>query len=70
MDAINFAYWLQSQFELNNAKSFNLEQTKIIKQHAQLVLKTVEINEIKNKPYQSKPGLTPKPYNNDRRYLC
>ena len=62
MDPINFAYWLQSQFELNETKSFTAKQTEIIKQHANLVLKTIEINETKkSKPYIAKPGFPPKP---------
>lgn len=70
MDPVNFAYWLYSQFELSDVKSFNKEQTLIIKRHAELVLKTIEINEAKKtKPYTAKPGLPPRPVG-ETKYRC
>lgn len=33
-----FCYWLRSAFELSGAESFNKEQTRIIKEHLDLVL--------------------------------
>lgn len=74
MDPINFAYFIQSLFEVANKKSFTLAETKIIKQHALLVLKTVEINENKNKKInQTRPGLpleTPSNFSLPKRYAC
>lgn len=59
----NFAYWLISQFELNNAKSFTLTQTLIIKHHAELVIKTVEINDNKEKIKSvGRPGIGSWPF--------
>jgi len=70
MSPENFAYWLQSQFELSDTKSFNKEQTLIIKRHAELVIKTIEINEAKKaKPYVAKPGLPVKPHG-ETKFRC
>jgi hypothetical protein len=35
----NFVYWLQGFFELNEVKSIDEQQVKIIKEHLALVLK-------------------------------
>lgn len=72
MDSINFAYWLQGLFELGKVKSLTSDQVKIIKNHADLVLKTIEIDEAKKpKQYIAKPGLPQKTIpHGDRRYLC
>lgn len=37
MTSVNFCYWLQSTFELMKAKSFDEEQTQIIKNHLAMV---------------------------------
>ena len=70
MEPINFAYFIQSLFEVANKKSFTASETKIIRQHALLVLKTIEINDNK-KPVQSRPGLhAPSNFNLPKRYTC
>ena len=72
MDSVNFAYWLQGLFELGESKSLTSNQVKIIKRHADLVLKTIEIEEAKKpKQYVAKPAVPPKNIpSGDRRYLC
>ena len=37
MKSTQFCYWLQGSFELNDTRSFNAEETKIIKNHLDLV---------------------------------
>ena len=39
MNAIDFCYWLQGHFELNPDISMTPEQTKLIKNHLNLVFK-------------------------------
>jgi hypothetical protein len=68
MEPVNFAYWMQSLFEVEDKKSFTTEQTKIIKQHALLVLKTLDINDKKYKPVQMKPGMLQ--WQPPKRYQC
>lgn len=70
MEPVNFAYWMQSLFEVDDKKSFTLEQTKIIKQHALLVLKTIEINDKKHKPVQMRPGVPSSFPGAPKRYTC
>lgn len=70
MDPINFAYWLQSQFELNDTKSFNLAQTLIIKHHAKLVIKTCEINNKKEQVLTGRAGISSSPFPSSGRRIC
>lgn len=39
MKAIEFCYWLQGSFELNDTKSFDLKEAQSIQQHLDLVFK-------------------------------
>lgn len=39
MNSIDFCFWLQGAFEINDAREFDKIQTAIIKNHLQLVFK-------------------------------
>lgn len=41
MDSLSFCYWLQGTFELGKLKSLDEEQTRILKDHLQLVFSKV-----------------------------
>lgn len=58
----NFAYWLKSCFEVAGMKSFDETQTRIIKDHLDLVFKKVTPTVLRDvKPYPL-PEWLPGPY--------
>lgn len=39
MKSVEFCYWLQGMFELDDPKTFNAKQTELIKKHLHMVFK-------------------------------
>ena len=51
MNEKEFCYWLKSAFELSDIKSFNEKQTKLIKEHLDLVFNKVTSPDVTQYPF-------------------
>ena len=61
MNEKEFCYWLKSAFELSDIKSFNEEQTKLIKEHLDLVFNKVTSPDVTQYPF-AYPMYPTRPY--------